>query len=69
VSQVPKAGPGHPFQLFQRAHIDYEPILHILLKKPLNDLVDLPDGDHFDVGGNVVPAAVIQQLSRFARIQ
>ncbi len=44
------------------SHVNGEPILHIRLHQSFVGLVDLLDGDHFDIGSNVVRAAKVQHL-------
>src|SRR3569833_891390 len=51
--------------LLERAHVDDEAVLHILLEHALEGFIDLLDRDDFDVSGDVVPAAVLEHLLGF----
>ena len=44
------------------SHVDGEPVLHIRLHQSLVGLVDLLDGNHFDIGSDVVRAAKVEHL-------
>src|SRR5215469_18880481 len=50
--------------LFQRAHVDYESILHVLPEHAVECLVDLLDRDDFDFGHNIFLAAIVEHLLR-----
>lgn len=50
--------------LLQRADVDHEAILDVLLQHALKSFVDLLDRDHFDVGRDLVLAAVVKHLLR-----
>src|SRR5580698_8677389 len=50
---------------FQRGHIDHEAIFYVGLQEPVIGVVDLLDGDDFDVGGDVVFAAEVEHLLSF----
>jgi hypothetical protein len=41
----------------QRRHVDCEAILYVGFEQPLVGLVHVLNGDHFDIGGDVVRAA------------
>src|SRR5215469_1846316 len=47
---------------FKRSHIDRESVFHVLLYESVVGLVDLLDGDDFDVGGYIVLAAEVEHL-------
>src|SRR6266566_2143843 len=47
---------------FQRRHVDREAVLHIRLQQSFVGFVDLLNGNHFDVGRDVVFAAKIEHL-------
>jgi hypothetical protein len=47
---------------FERSHIDREAVLHIGLEQSLVGLVDLLDGDDFDIGGDVMCPAKVEHL-------
>jgi hypothetical protein len=47
---------------FQRCHVYREPVFHIRLEQPRVRFVQLLDGNHFDVRGDVVLAAEVEHL-------
>src|SRR5215472_17063278 len=49
---------------FQRTHVDYESILHVLPEHAVKCLVDLLDRDDFDFGHDIFLAAVVEHLLR-----
>src|SRR5438132_2341189 len=49
----------------KRNHIDGEAVLHIGLEQSFVGFVDLPDGDDFDIGSDVVLAAEVEHLLGF----
>src|ERR1035441_6724313 len=46
----------------ERSHVDAETVLHVRLHQSLIGLVDLLDGNHFDIGRNIMRAAEIEHL-------
>src|SRR5258706_795832 len=51
--------------LLQSGHIDDKTIFYITLEQPIVGLVDLLNGDQFDVRGNSILGAEVQHLLRF----
>ena len=50
---------------FEGGHVDGEAVLHVGLEQSLVGLIDLLDGDDFDIGGDVVLTAKVQHLLGF----
>src|ERR1051326_5380217 len=50
--------------LFQRSHVNHEPILHIILQQTIVSFVDVLNANQFDIGRHVVFAAKVQHLLR-----
>lgn len=50
---------------FERGQVDHEAIAHVALHDAVVSLVDLLNGDNFDVAGDIVLAAKVQHLLRF----
>src|SRR5215471_4110981 len=50
---------------FERRHVDGETVLHIGLRQSFVGFVDFLDGNHLDVGGDVVRAAEVEHLLGF----
>ncbi len=50
---------------FERSHIDREAVLHIGLEQSVVGFVDLLDGDHFNIGSDVMGSAKIEHLLGF----